>query len=65
MKYKETSRGILKDGHTMFTQDIVADLNRKEYLEGEYMKLKERVTQLEDEVEGLGYEILDIQSRNN
>lgn len=33
---------ILKDGHTMFLQDVVIDLNRKSFLEKEYKKLQER-----------------------
>jgi len=33
ISYKATSRGILKDGHTMFAEDIARELNRKAYLE--------------------------------
>ncbi len=33
IKYESTSRGILKDGHTMFPEDIAKELNRKAYLE--------------------------------
>jgi hypothetical protein len=32
---------IKKDGHTMFSEDIVADLNRKSFLEGNKLKLEE------------------------
>ncbi len=31
-KYKATSRGILKDGHTMFAEDIVKELNNIDHL---------------------------------
>ena len=34
-KYEITKAGITKDGHTMFEQDIVKDLNRKSFLEAE------------------------------
>ena len=40
IKYKSTSRGILKDGHTMFADDIVKELNRGAHLE-EVIKPKE------------------------
>jgi len=50
-KYTENSRGILKDGHTMFAKDIVADLNRKSHLE-------EKVLELESTIESMEYEIL-------
>ena len=33
IKYKFKNGEVLKDGHTMFPQDIVKDLNRKAYLE--------------------------------
>ena len=42
-KYKDASRGILKDGHTMFSSDIVKELNRKSFLEEENLKLKEQL----------------------
>lgn len=37
-KYKLKNGNILKDGHTMFLQDVVKDLNRKSYLEEEMLK---------------------------
>jgi len=33
VKYDLKNGEILKDGHTMFLQDVVKDLNRKAYLE--------------------------------
>ncbi|MCK5316874.1 MAG: Lar family restriction alleviation protein [Anaerolineales bacterium] len=33
VKYKLKKGNILKDGHTMFLQDVVQDLKRKAYLE--------------------------------
>ncbi len=51
-KYTEAPNcDILKDGHTMFSHDIVADLNRKSYLE-------EKVLELESTIESMEYEIL-------
>ena len=36
----EPLKGILKDGHTMFTSDIVKDLQRKSFLEEHKEKLE-------------------------
>ena len=33
VKYKLKNGSILKDGHTMFLEDVVRDLERKAYLE--------------------------------
>ena len=33
VEYKLKNGNILKDGHTMFLQDVVSDLKRKAYLE--------------------------------
>ena len=33
IEYKLKDNAILKDGHTMFLEDAVLDLNRKSYLE--------------------------------
>ena len=41
IKYTENSRGILKDGHTMFAQDIALELNRKSYLENRVLLLEQ------------------------
>ena len=41
MYYKLKNNDIIKDGHTMFLQDVVADLNRKHFLESETAELKE------------------------
>jgi hypothetical protein len=38
-KYEAGIRGIEKDGHTMFEQDVVQDLNRKSYLEARVLLL--------------------------
>ncbi|MGJ8681636.1 hypothetical protein [Paraglaciecola sp.] len=47
-KYEEGQSGIItKDGHTMFSQDIVADLNRKSFLEKENSALKQNLGLLE------------------
>jgi len=35
----------LKDGHTMFTADVIKDLNRKSYLEAENKQLKEDIAE--------------------
>ena len=43
-KYEKSESGnqtvILKDGHTMFSEDVVRDLNRKSYLEAENERLR-------------------------
>lgn len=41
IKYKLNGEKILKDGHTMFLEDVVLDLNRKSYLESKREELKE------------------------
>lgn len=42
--YEISKQGtITKDGHTMFGEDIVSDLNRKSYLETENKSLKENL----------------------
>lgn len=44
---KYTNNGaVLKDGHTMFNQDIVAELNRKSMLESELISNRERIKEL-------------------
>jgi len=48
-EYKKTKRGITKDGHTMFDQDIVADLNRKSYLEKQLAQYKSIVKTVDSE----------------
>ena len=40
IKYEENKHGISKDGHTMFDQDIVMELNRKAYLEDRVLLLE-------------------------
>ncbi len=47
--YKATSRGILKDGHTMFADDIARELNRKAYLESKIEPV-EGVAEIKDEL---------------
>lgn len=47
--YKNTSRGILKDGHTMFAEDIAKELNRKAHLE-EIIKPRDGDEQLVNEL---------------
>ena len=44
---------ILKDGHTMFVQDVVKDLNRKSYIEGELISIRAENKRLEGEVSDL------------
>ena len=45
-KYELKEGDITKDGHTMFKDDIVADLNRKSFLENERTKNKLQGIQL-------------------
>ena len=44
IKYTVKNNNILKDGHTMFLEDVARELNRKEYLEEQILLLKARVT---------------------
>jgi len=55
-KYSKNKKGeVLIDGHTMFTNDIVRDLNRKSFLEAEYAKQKEIETKKSDADEMLDW----------
>lgn len=38
IKYELKNGNVLKDGHTMFLQDVVSDLNRGAFLESERTK---------------------------
>lgn len=44
-EYTFNKESILKDGHTMFNEDIVKDLNRKSYLEN---KINEKPLTIEE-----------------
>ena len=47
-KYEyDCDKNFMKDGHTMFPQDIVKDLNRKSYLEKENDELRDILNNLE------------------
>jgi len=57
MSYATYSRGyqiteahnqILKDGHTMFTADVIKDLNRKSYLEAENKQLTDSLQRIKN-----------------
>jgi hypothetical protein len=39
-EYKLDGGQVTKDGHTMFPEDVVKDLNRKSYLEAELESLR-------------------------
>lgn len=39
MKYTLKNNSILDNGHTMFLEDVVQNLNRKEYLENKRKEL--------------------------
>lgn len=50
-EYKKANyNGVTKDGHTMFIEDIVKDLNRKSFLEAEVIMLREALQVLTDEL---------------
>ena len=55
IKYTKKRDKILKDGHTMLSQDIVNDLNRKSYLEDQRTKLIEFYIRID------GYDYKEIQ----
>ena len=46
---------ILKDGHTMFPQDIISDLNRKSFLEKRKIDLEKAITEALEENKTLAY----------
>jgi hypothetical protein len=52
-EYKVVANYITKDGHAMFPEDVVQDLNRKSHLEREILELRERVEKLQQERENL------------
>jgi hypothetical protein len=47
--YGSSTVDITKDGHTMFAQDIIADLNRKSHLEVEIITLRKANAELKKE----------------
>ncbi|QDP67524.1 MAG: hypothetical protein Unbinned5350contig1004_31 [Prokaryotic dsDNA virus sp.] len=59
IKYKESSVGITKDGHTMFVQDIVKDLNRKSYLETQLIKSKKLEVDVINTIANFGAWLVD------
>lgn len=42
---------ILKDGHVMFLQDVIKDLNRKSYLEKKLNKQEKLMEEMSDTIE--------------
>ncbi len=40
MKYEYKKGKFIKNGHTMFEEDVLKDLERLDYLEGEYKNKK-------------------------
>lgn len=47
-KYSHCKHGITKDGHTMFTADVIRDLNRKSYLESQLIEQSKLIDMLKD-----------------
>ena len=47
IEYKLVNRAVLKDGHVMFDEDVVKDLNRKVALEHQQQSFREGVLSLE------------------
>lgn len=43
MKYNLIGKQFTKDGHTMFYEDVLRDLKRKEHLERENINLKKEM----------------------
>jgi chorismate mutase len=58
-KYELKKGLVLKDGHTMMSQDIVSDLNRKSYLEERSTELLERYNEAVEALKDNQY-ILDF-----
>ena len=58
--YKATSRGVLKDGHTMFADDISRELNRKAHLEELLINNKKEIEGLKKMIDnGIGWADLE------
>lgn len=54
--YRINGKGeILKDGHTMFKEDIVQDLNRKSFLEPERIRLEAENKELVQIIDNILY----------
>lgn len=53
VEYKKHDEDILKDGHTMFLDDVVKDLNRKSFLQAENDKLRAENERLVEALEGM------------
>ena len=60
IKYTQHGSKILKDGHTMFTEDVIQDLNRKVYLEEAIPEAKEHIKWLEKEIKEQHLEISNL-----
>jgi hypothetical protein len=59
-KYQVHFSGVLKDGHTMFIDDVVTDLNRKSFLEAEVIELRRENAELEKELDSALYFNIDV-----
>jgi len=69
-KYKLGRNGsvpnrVLKDGHTMFFEDIVKDLNRKSLLEAQLKQAHLCDTQLQDKCDNLRADRMELEASNN
>ena len=51
---------IIKDGHTMFIQDVIKDLQRKSFLEGEIISLNTEIEKLRANAMPGGHGCCDI-----
>lgn len=56
IKYELKNKTILKDGHTMFLQDVVKDLNRKANLEAMKERIEKLIAKYNDKIERLNME---------
>lgn len=66
-----TVERVLKDGHTMFIEDTVKDLNRKSYLEAENKQLKAQLKQeqlcgdqLQEKCDNLRADRMELEASN-
>ena len=56
-KYKEENGIILKDGHKMFIDDVVKDLNRRSFLELENFRLQNKLIESAEKINKITEEL--------
>ena len=65
MKYNLIGKQFTKDGHTMFYEDVLRDLKRKEYLETEFKQAKKHANNLGDLLAKTEKELEDLKNEQS